>query len=140
MLSCPSVSKNREEVNCVPLSVVNVKRASRLPSGGDRPRFSSCPSARSDWARPLPHGPTLSFFVRADDASAPATHVRASPVTPACDSQAGLSSAAATRPLADSRTPASPATPPRPHHRRFGQLGCLAAASGNTDSTGYWPT
>ncbi len=35
----------------------------------------------------LPRGPTLSSVVPADDASAPATHVRASPVTPACDSR-----------------------------------------------------
>ena len=30
---CESVSKKREEVNCVPLSVVSVKFASRLPAG-----------------------------------------------------------------------------------------------------------
>jgi ATP-dependent DNA ligase len=33
MPSRPSVSKKREEVNCVPLSVVSVKFSSRLPSG-----------------------------------------------------------------------------------------------------------
>src|SRR5579863_4034126 len=33
MPSRPSVSRNREEVNCVPLSVVSVTFASRLPSG-----------------------------------------------------------------------------------------------------------
>ena len=40
------------------------------------PRSSSCPTARSDLARLLPHGPILSSFEPADDGSAPATHER----------------------------------------------------------------
>ena len=39
------------------------------------PRSSSCPIARSDSARRLPPGPTLSSVVLANDASAPATLV-----------------------------------------------------------------
>ena len=41
MPSRPSVSKKREEVNCVPLSVVSVRFASRLPAG------KRCSTARS---------------------------------------------------------------------------------------------
>src|SRR5260370_11562166 len=84
----------------------------------------------------LPRDPTLFSVVRADDASAPATHVLASPVTLACDSPVVLSSAAATTPLADSRRPASLRRPSRSPHRKCGPLGCLAAAFASTDSTG----
>jgi len=69
----------------------------------------------------LPRGPTLFSDVRADAASAPATRARASPVAPACDSRAALSSAAATTPLADSRTPASLRRPSRSARRSFGR-------------------
>ena len=59
----------------------------------------------------------------------------ASPATHACDSRAALSFAAATTPPVDSHTPTSLRTPLRSAlHRRFGQLGCLVAASGSTDS------
>src|SRR5258708_1908132 len=164
-----SVSMNRVEVNCVPLSVVSVKFASRpapllrerLRSGNDAkdsiprflacssrsrilstpsplldpPRSSSYPTARSDSAQRLPHGPTLSSVLRVDDASAPTVHVLASLVTPACDSHADLSSAIATTPLSDSRTPTFLRTPRRSAHRRFDRLGCLVASSGHTDSS-----
>src|SRR5580692_9949693 len=45
MLSRFRVSMNREEVNCVPLSVVSVTLASRLPSGSRS--STDCSTARS---------------------------------------------------------------------------------------------
>src|SRR5579862_6221293 len=45
MPSRPNVSKKRDEVNCVPLSVVSVTFTSRLPSGS-RPR-TACSIAAS---------------------------------------------------------------------------------------------
>jgi len=101
-----------------------------------RPRSSSCPSARSDSARLLPHGPTLSSVVLVDDAIAPAAQTRASLVAPVCDLHAALASVATTRLLADSRTPASLRTPRRSVHRSVGRLGCHEAFSGSTSSIG----
>ena len=49
-LSRPSVSRKREEVNCVPLSVVSVRFASRLPSGS-RARTACSTAARASSAR-----------------------------------------------------------------------------------------
>src|SRR6266404_1231673 len=50
MLSRPSVSRKREEVNCVPLSVVSVRFAARLPSGS-RARTPCSTAARASSVR-----------------------------------------------------------------------------------------
>src|SRR6185312_12145936 len=107
----------------------------RTPPQG-QPRSSSCPTARFDSVPLLPHGPTLFFVVHEGGESAPATHVRASLATHACDSLAVLSSAATTTPLVDSRTPTSLRTPRRSVHRRCGRLGCLVVSPGSTSWTG----
>jgi hypothetical protein len=52
ILSRASVSINRVEVNCVPLSVVSVKFASRLPAGSRwSTACSTAASASSVWQR-----------------------------------------------------------------------------------------
>ena len=111
-------------ISRVQQSITHTKYAQ--PTAGPAQAWS-CPTARSDSARRLPRGPTLSSVVRADDASAPATRVRASLVALACDSRVDLLSSVATTPRADSRTPASLRTPRRSAHRRFGPHGCLVA-------------
>src|ERR1700686_1532590 len=92
------------------------------------PRFSSCPTARSDSVQQLPHGPLLLPSCAQTTRAHLVIHVLGSPVEPVCDSRAALSSAAATPLLADSRTPASLRTPSRSVRRTFGPLGCHADA------------
>src|SRR5450432_1116959 len=61
MSSRLSVSRNREEVNCVPLSVVSVKFAARLPSGSrSRTACSTAASASSVRQRCDRFDPTIS--------------------------------------------------------------------------------
>jgi hypothetical protein len=100
------------------------------------PRSWSYPTARFDSARLLPRVPTLSSVVRADAASAPATHVRASPAIRVFDSLEDFPFVAATKPPGDIRTRVSLRRPPRSVRRTAGPRGCLVAASGNTNSTG----
>ncbi len=94
-------------------------RPSPLPAP---PRSSSCPTARSDSARLLPHGPTLSSVVPADGVSAPATHVRASPAAHACDSPEDFLFFAATKSRGDIRTRVFLRTP-----RRSARRSCRSA-------------
>src|SRR5260370_6910519 len=61
MPSRPSVSKTREEVNCVPLSVVSVKFSSRLPSGSRSSTACSPAASASSLRQRCPRfHPTLS--------------------------------------------------------------------------------
>jgi hypothetical protein len=100
------------------------------------PTLWSCRIARFDSARRLPRGPTLSSGAPANDASAPATRVRASPAARVCDSPEDFLFVAATRSRGDTHTRVFLRTPRRSVHRRFGQPGFLAASFGSKDSIG----
>src|SRR5229473_661895 len=91
-----------------------------------------CPIARSDSAcwPAGDHTPLRQARRRGDD-------LTSNPQSPStCLRFARRASARSTKPPVDTRTPASPRTPPRSAHRSFGRSGCLAASSNSTSS--FW--